>query len=117
MRKMYKLIVNTLSDTQEIVEVGKTGGYFDKSKVVYDEREDGELTTDQISKVGGYTRQGDSLVFSQVEYDTNQTKINDELNIRINKKLKKKNGKIIAADKTKSVEQRLQGVIDYLGLE
>lgn len=56
---MYKLLVNTPQETQEIIEVGEGGGYFDASRVLWDERQDGALP--EIT-VGGMKRVGDTLV-------------------------------------------------------
>lgn len=41
--KEYKLIVNSPSGEQQEIKVSKTGGYFDDSLIVYDERTDGKL--------------------------------------------------------------------------
>jgi hypothetical protein len=56
---MYKLLVNTPQETQEIIEVGEGGGYFDTSLVLWDERQDGALPA---ITVGGMKRVGDTLV-------------------------------------------------------
>lgn len=40
---MTKLLVNTPSGAQAVVEVGPGGGYFDESRVIWDERTDGNL--------------------------------------------------------------------------
>lgn len=40
---MRQLIVNTPQGKQEMIKVGKGGGYFDSSRVVWDEQEDGPL--------------------------------------------------------------------------
>ena len=40
---MIKLLVNTPSGIQEIIEVDQSGGYFDQSRIVWDERKDGPL--------------------------------------------------------------------------
>lgn len=36
-----KLLVNTPSGKQEVIEIGAGGGYFDDARVVWDERKDG----------------------------------------------------------------------------
>ena len=47
-----KLLVNTPSGKQEVIEIGFGGGYFDDSRVVWDERKDGKLPDDiQIGKM------------------------------------------------------------------
>lgn len=63
---MFKLLVNAPSGKQEIVEVSESGGYFDASRVLWDEREDGPLPDITI---GGMVRSGDSLTFDQARMD------------------------------------------------
>ena len=47
-----KLLVNTPSGKQEVIEIGFGGGYFDDTRVVWDERKDGKLPDDiQIGKM------------------------------------------------------------------
>ena len=55
-----KLLVNTPNDLQELIEVGEGGGYFDVSRVLWDERIDGAIPD---VTVGGMVRQGNQLVF------------------------------------------------------
>lgn len=57
---MSKLLVNTPTGLQELIEVGDGGGYFDPSRVLWDERTDGVLPS---ITVGGMVRQGSQLVF------------------------------------------------------
>ena len=57
---MSKLLVNTPTGLQELIEVGEGGGYFDASRVLWDERTDGVLPS---ITVGGMVRQGSQLVF------------------------------------------------------
>lgn len=64
---MRKLLVNTPSGKQDLLEVGEGGGYGDLSAVVWDEGNDG-LMPDGIT-VGGMVRSGSSLVFSQDRMD------------------------------------------------
>lgn len=49
--QMYKLLVNTPSGKQEIIEVSASGGYFDNSRVLWDERVDGELPLVTLGKM------------------------------------------------------------------
>lgn len=56
---MKKLLVNAPSGAQEIVQVGEGGGYFDPSRVLWDERKDGPLPANV--KVGGMVREGRAL--------------------------------------------------------
>lgn len=61
-----KLLVNAPTGKQEIIEVGEGGGYFDETRVVWDERTDGPLP--QIT-LGGMVRSGSALVYSQQRMD------------------------------------------------
>lgn len=61
-----KLLVNAPSGKQEVIEVGEGGGYFDPSRVLWDEREDGPLP--EIT-LGGMVRNGGALEFSQDRMD------------------------------------------------
>lgn len=70
---MINLIVNKGVGRQEIVQIEDSGDYLDKESVVWDERVDGPLTADQMSKVGGFTRVDNHLVFSQEMFDQNVT--------------------------------------------
>ena len=63
---MKKLLVNAPSGAQELIEVGTGGGYFDPSRVLWDEREDGPLPPINL---GGMVRDGAALVFSQPRMD------------------------------------------------
>jgi hypothetical protein len=49
---MYKMIIDHPDGFQELIEVGEGGGYYDASKVVWHERDDGELTKHWESQVG-----------------------------------------------------------------
>ena len=56
---MYKLLVVAPSGKQEILEVSETGGYFDDSRVLWDERVDGELPATELGKM---QRVGNELI-------------------------------------------------------
>lgn len=57
-----KLLVNTPSGKQEVIEIGAGGGYFDDSRVVWDERKDGKLPDD--IQIGKMQRVNNTLVTS-----------------------------------------------------
>lgn len=63
---MKKLLVNTPSGIQEIIEVGEGGGYFDDACVIWDESIDGEMPTITI---GGMVRNGNTVAFDQARMD------------------------------------------------
>ncbi len=45
---MAKLLVNNPANEQEVIEVGPGGGYFDESRVLWDERKHGDLPAIQL---------------------------------------------------------------------
>lgn len=57
-----KLLVNAPTGLQELIEIGEGGNYFDPTRVLWDERADGELPPITL---GGMARSGNALVFSQ----------------------------------------------------
>ena len=61
-----RLLVDTPIGRQEVIEVGAGGGYFDPSRVLWDERVDGPLP-DMI--LGGMVRVRDALMFNQARMD------------------------------------------------
>jgi len=63
---MYQLLVNAPDDTQRIEHISSTGEYYDASRVIWDERTDGALPSITL---GGMTRVGTDLVFSQPQMD------------------------------------------------
>ena len=67
---MIRLLVNAPSGEQQIVLVGEGGGYFDPTRVLWDERIDGPLPDDV--QVGGMVRLDGDLVFSQDRMDEHQ---------------------------------------------
>lgn len=58
---MAKMIVNAPSGEQQIIEVSRTGGYFDPSLVVWDERTDGAIPSANL-ELGSMVRSGNDLV-------------------------------------------------------
>ena len=63
---MKKLLVNAPTGEQLEIEVGEGGGYFDDSRVLWDERKDGPLP--QVT-INGMEKVGDQLVFNQAKLD------------------------------------------------
>lgn len=62
---MAKLLVNAPTGEQQIIEVGVGGGYYDASRVLWDERVDGPLPEVQL---GGMVRVGGALNFDGALY-------------------------------------------------
>lgn len=56
---MTRLLVNTPNGKQELIEVGEGGDYFDRARVLWDERKDGPLPGG--TKAGGMVREGAAL--------------------------------------------------------
>jgi hypothetical protein len=56
-----KLLIDTPSGVQEVIEVFEGGGYFDPARVLWDERSDGQLPAITL---GGMVRTGETLMFS-----------------------------------------------------
>jgi hypothetical protein len=69
---MKKLLVNSPSGAQEIIVVSAGGGYFDESRVVWDERKDGPLPSITL---GGMKRTGNSLEFDQTVKDSHDSAV------------------------------------------
>jgi hypothetical protein len=56
---MIKLLVTDTSGIQKIITIHKSGGYFDKAKVAWDERLDGPMP--QIVELGGLYKEDEVL--------------------------------------------------------
>jgi hypothetical protein len=57
---MYKLLVECPDGDQQIIEIDQSGGFFDASKILWDERTDGPIPNDIVP--GKMVRLGKSLV-------------------------------------------------------
>lgn len=64
---MPKLLVNAPTGDQQLIKVGEGGGYFDDSRVLWDERKDGPLPEIILN---GMAREEQGLVFSQALLDS-----------------------------------------------
>jgi hypothetical protein len=67
-----KLLVNAPSGLQQVIQIGEGGGYFDQSRVLWDERTDGLLPA---ITVGGMKRNGNSLEFDQQLLDAHNASL------------------------------------------
>lgn len=65
-----KLLVNAPTGEQQLIEIGDGGGYFDESRVLWDERTDGPLPSITL---GGMVRTGVNLAYSQSRMDEHTT--------------------------------------------
>ena len=64
-RKYKLLVINRDNVTREIVTIHESGGYYDLTKVLWDERVDGELP--DIADIQGTRRTGDRLTHSDAQ--------------------------------------------------
>jgi hypothetical protein len=93
---MFGLLVNAPTGQQEIVMVEEGGGYFDQSRVLWDERLDGPLpviTIGGMVRLGGDMlideatgtphRVGGELVFSQARMDEHTVAITEPLKAKL----------------------------------
>lgn len=55
---MNRILVDTPDGRQQVIQLGRGGGYFDESRVLWDEQEDGPMP--EIT-LGGMVRRGDKL--------------------------------------------------------
>lgn len=58
---MAKMIVNSPSGEQQVIEVGIGGEYFDQSLVVWDERKDGKISENIEIEAGKMVRVGNDI--------------------------------------------------------
>lgn len=63
---MNNLLVNAPDGLQLVIGVMESGSYFDDSRVIWDERIDGELPSITL---GGMVRSGANLIYSQPRMD------------------------------------------------
>lgn len=80
-----QLLVNTPLGNQELITVGRGGGYFDPTRVVWDEQIDGLFPANLIPSIGGIIRTNGVLSVDSVMLAGSQTKTtsdNDAENTR-----------------------------------
>jgi hypothetical protein len=71
-----KLLVNAPSSSQQIIQIGEGGGYFDQARVLWDERTDGQIPA---ITVGGMKRNGNSLEFDQQLLDAHNASLASQI--------------------------------------
>lgn len=72
----YKLLVQIDSANQEIICVEETGSYYDETKILWDERQDGDLPD---VKLGAMKRIGNNLIVDNVELESiNKKQLQDK---------------------------------------
>jgi hypothetical protein len=75
-----KLLVNTPTGEQQVIEVGEGGGYFNESLIIWDERTDGPLPAITL---GGMVRNGTSLAFNQAQKDSHDAAISAQIDPKL----------------------------------
>lgn len=65
--KLFKLLVDAPTGFQELTNVEQSGGYFDPTRVLWDERQDGVFPTEMIPEVGGLVRSGTKLIIDSAK--------------------------------------------------
>ena len=69
----YKLLVEQ-PHGQEVIEVSESGSFYDESKVLWDERIDGELIINE-AEAPYLSRSGDLLSIDQIKKDSYDAKV------------------------------------------
>lgn len=75
-----KILVNNPHGQQEVINILEGGEYFDKSRILWDERQDGPMP--EIT-LGGMVREGDTLRFDAGIFSTYNPTPKDEYNTSI----------------------------------
>ena len=76
---MIKLLIDKHGDKpQHLVEVFESGGYNDKSKVLWDERVDGPFPDAMLGNVGGIVRNGKDLALDLTKLSEHQADKSDK---------------------------------------
>lgn len=74
-----KILVNNPQGQQELIEVGEGGGYFDESRVIWDERVDGiipPVTLGAMVRVNGALSIDNTMLETTVASDLSKAKVN-----------------------------------------
>lgn len=117
---MVKLLVENTLGLQEILEIDKTGSYYDQSKVLWDERLHGKLPDVAVEKLGGIKKQDGVLVFdAAVKASTDQKKAAIEA-VETEKESKKNTRRellaaVDAANDVPSLKAVLKALLEELG--
>lgn len=108
---MIKLLVDAPSGLQELIKIEPTGSYYDLSKVLWDERVDGNFPA-QASEIGGLNRVAGRLVFSQSKFDAQKTTLDAAAAAKAAKEAKKQALKTKNVDTLNSVPELREVVRD-----
>ncbi len=76
---MIKLLVNAPDGVQRLLKINLSGAYFDRDRVLWDEREDGQFPADKLDKIGGLVRNGANLDLDQALLDAHNAARQGEL--------------------------------------
>lgn len=101
----YKLLVNNYVNDQEVVYIEKSGGYYDETRILWDERVSGALPAIVGPNLGGIVRNPDgSLAVDSVKLAAANAKKAQAVQDQINK------------DKAKVDRQTRRQSVDQAGL-
>ena len=94
---IFKLFIED-DGIQKIIEVDTTGGYYDPSKVIWDERRQGPFPPENIPQVGGLTLGADGrFTFDQGAYDRQVERLRPRKEELRKKELKELNDEVLEA--------------------
>jgi hypothetical protein len=118
---MPKLIVINPRNEQEIIDIHPSGGYYDSSKILFDERIEGELPQNLIDGLGGISKvKGQYQIDQAAALTFAQSKINkqNEIAAKRSKAINALND-VLNTDETKvmsalEVQTALKAVVKYL---
>jgi hypothetical protein len=116
-----KILINDIDGLQKMLEVHKSGGYFDQSRVIWNEKVDGQFPEEHIDHIGGLSRSGNNLIFSQATYDAQQVAIQaakDEEENKANLKQQAiesiRSSDINGVSTIAGIKPILKAIVDYL---
>lgn len=93
---MTKLLIVNQKDEQELLVIDTGGGYFDLTKVLWDERLDGPFPQELLYKIGGLVRVDDKLEVDQKLLSSSRT------------------SKILLAESKKKKEQQIKDALELI---
>lgn len=86
-RKYKLLVINRDGITREIITIHESGGYYDSTKVLWDERTDGELPS--IARLQGTLRVNGRITYSSAQDNSYRVRENQRENSRAEKRSEK----------------------------
>ncbi len=102
---MPQLLVNTVNHGQAIIDIEETGSYFDKDRIVWDTRKDGELPKDIV--LGKMARSGKELQAQEIFLPSHEEFIEKQIE---REEKEKKTEELIDKDMTSLKELSVDGI-------